>query len=66
MSACEDDYEGCYHEHTEECVDDQGYGHCSHQHCFACGGCQCAGYCDDTATYNLRPPSETGGPANDE
>ena len=51
------DYEPCYHDCDEYC-DDEG---CSHQHCFNCGGCQCPGYCDDHQTYNLRPPSETGG-----
>lgn len=58
----DDDDESCHHEHDENCYDDQGYAsYCSHQHCFACGGCDCPGYCDDHQTYNLRPPSETGG-----
>jgi len=57
-----DDWEeACFHECDEECEDYQGFSICRHQHCFACGGCQCPGYCDDNQTYNLRPPSETGG-----
>lgn len=56
-----DDDEPCYHEHDEECEDEQGYlSRCHHEHCFACGGCRCPGYCDDHQTYNLRP-AETGG-----
>jgi hypothetical protein len=56
------DWEPCDHEHSEWCEDDDGrFDRCDHQHCFNCGGCGCAGYCDDTSTYNLRPPAETGG-----
>lgn len=54
------DDEPCSHDCDEYCDD---YG-CSHAHCMNCGGCGCPGYCDDTATYNVRPPSETGGPAD--
>lgn len=55
------DDEGCSHEHTEECYDEQGYAsYCTHGHYCACGQCGCAGYCDDHVTYNLRP-AETGG-----
>jgi hypothetical protein len=59
------DDEPCEHEHDENCVDelDDSYGNCSHAHYCVCGGCGCPGYCDDTATYNVRPPSETGGAA---
>lgn len=59
------DDEPCHHDHDEECYDVQDYLACTHQHCMNCGGCGCPGYCDDHATYNVRPPSETGGPADD-
>lgn len=54
--------EGCEHDHDDECYDEvSGFLHCSHYHCINCGECSCPGYCDDHQTYNVRPPSETGG-----
>jgi len=64
MVPVEDDseWECCFHDCDEDCDE---YG-CSHSHCMNCGGCECPGYCDDHQTYNVRPPSETGGdPKND-
>jgi hypothetical protein len=58
------DDEPCRHDCDEECEDYQGFDVCRHSHCPDCDGCECPGYCDDHQTYNLRPFSETGGPAD--
>ena len=59
------DDEPCHHDHDEECYGPDGYpSYCTHQHICVCGQCGCHGYCDDTSTYNVRPPAETGGPAD--